>query len=616
MSHLRPSRLPQPGTIHSLLDSRAITSSLTDGYADTIARIVVGEVVCSHDYEMKSDGKEGKNASHFLGNVYEGSEETHAFVKVKTESYYDDSPWSCIDYMSLKSESSVEDEIAYKAKLKDDEARRAAGEKIPWETHRYFYDIRLPVHSNYREGFTAETWKVLECHAKEACYGDALEEATKIDHSVRKGKDIEIASLVEKDLMKIHKDFLRMLSYKFYEFSGINGVEVKPYKINYYQKGDHFVAHRDSPEKGLVGTIVFHLAGEYGSFTIGPDDDQQTWIKEDGPILMFYPETVHRVSPVESERWTMTFKVFRNYPDFLSDLLGADDAAHPVRADESGAAGAAGAAGAGAAGAVVAVAAAAEPERPITKPFESSKCVGLACLAKRIDFTQKFSILLNRGYSYIGVKTVNELLQCLKGVDLSIFMDLQPLLTSGQYTMSVVPVVVTNTKVLEESYSYNDSDSDSDGEDDGYGSRSRESFVRNNKSDANGYKGLPSDIDDDIVISNVPEEFLDLMNSNMMQGGEAAAGAADAKASAKDEDADTAAAAAAAGDEPIGLPIDPLFRRIKTKYGRNEIVYYLGCGYRFSSIQRRNLYIGNGNSGRTDEQIYFNLMLHYMPRKN
>jgi hypothetical protein len=503
--------------IKDVLDSRRATDLLTDavGYGgDEIDTFRVGRSV----YECSETPAESTYDFRFLGSAY-GSENDKSYRFIPVE--YDD---AFMEYVSLKSSKQLE--------------KDARNEK-----RRNTHDIHLHVGYNRdgdRDRLTEEARQTLLEYADPACFGDVLKEETRIDDKVRKGKDIELTPLIEKNVVKIGATFLEYLERKFYEFSGIRSVEAKPYKINYYAKGDHFTMHRDSPEDGLVGTIVFHLHGDYNCLTIGPD--RKEWTVRDGPILMFYPETDHCVNPVPNERWTMTFKVVR-------------------------------------------------------KDLEQMRLTpSLTRLGNRIDFTREFGILLQHGYSYIGVKTVHDLLRCLKGKDLKIYQDLHALLDAQTHTLNLVPVLVD----------------DEDGKDDcaNYDESERTSYIKPRRKK---FTGTRSDIADAISVHNVPSEFLQIINANLdahagetstaPSAGAASAGAASAAAS-------TTASAVATS---TAAEIDPRFRRVGRK--QTPTIYYLGSGYRFFKIDKRGIHIGNQSTGWIVDQIYFNFMLLYTPRK-
>jgi hypothetical protein len=522
-------------TAADVLDSFNAIKILSDPMADDTLSCIDSIQVGEDENSECGDTPEGENDYRFLGDVYaDQSDKTHQFFA------FDRDECEYTTYMDIKSKVGVAKEEEDKVLFQQDKEKRDAGENVPYRYLQNYFDISLYANWDcYYGGYerlSTDAKKTLLQYSDEACYGDVLNEETLVNHTVRKGRDIELAPLIKKRLIKIDNEFLKVLARKFYLFSHIKYVTVKPYKINYYAKGDHFTAHRDSPEEGLVGTIVFHLSGDYDCLTIGPDDDQIVWTKDNGEILMFYPETEHRVNPVPRERWTMTFKVISE-------------------------------------------------SRPGTI-FSPN----LQLLNKRINFSRNFGILLNNGYSYIGVKTVQDLLQTLKGIDLKIYQDLNSLIESGTHTLSVVPVLVDDKEVVDR-YGGSGYWDDSDYEEvDGFRSHYQKStFV---SECFPSFRGMRRDISDEITIYNVPEKFLQIVNANM---GEHAGAGAGGPVSESNE------------------LITPIFCEAETSWKKRPIVFYLGSGHKFFKINKQGVHIGNQSTGWVVDQIYFNFMLQYAP---
>jgi hypothetical protein len=219
--------------------------------------------------------------------------------------------------------------------------------------------------------------------------------------------------------------------------------------------------------------------------------------------------------------------------------------------------------------------------------------------ASRIDFKKRFGILLNNGYSYIGVKSVSDLLKTLKGIDLQIYSDLLPLIQSGTHTLRVIPVLVDNYTVLsgvfargifEHGYDYHggyDDDSDYDFSSfpgaGMYGMR-KSCYPTNREIE---YSGKTKDVDHLITIYNVPDEFITIINTNMRNHRQS-----DDLNESSDE--------------------SELFCK-SDNFNDLPIVYYLGSGYRFFKIDKRGVHTGNESNGWVLDQIYFNFMLEYVP---
>lgn len=136
--------------------------------------------------------------------------------------------------------------------------------------------------------------------ATEACHGDIEKQETVVDTKVRKGKDLSA------DNIKVNHEVIRSLKAMFSQKFRMSNIKVVPYKINYYEDGDFFTSHRDHPEKDLIGTILFHIAGDEKSFFI----NEEMWDATYQNVCMFFTDVPHEVKPVKNYRETMSFKVY------------------------------------------------------------------------------------------------------------------------------------------------------------------------------------------------------------------------------------------------------------------------------------------------------------------
>ena len=108
-------------------------------------------------------------------------------------------------------------------------------------------------------------------------------------------------------------------------------VLVKPYKINLYTNGGHFKRHQDSPDKGMLGTILISLHDKTYDNNGGVLKVERHGNKfpfgwspcEPGNYIMFYTDCPHEVTPVEGDwyRATLSFKVYveNNIDEFKLD---------------------------------------------------------------------------------------------------------------------------------------------------------------------------------------------------------------------------------------------------------------------------------------------------------
>jgi 2OG-Fe(II) oxygenase superfamily len=91
-------------------------------------------------------------------------------------------------------------------------------------------------------------------------------------------------------------------------------VDIKPYKLVIYGPGDHFTWHKDTPEKGLCGTLLVCLFDNCdGAFEMTPNMTGRTqkWDTKKN-CCAFYPDTPHRVTKIKTGyRVVLTFKVFQ-----------------------------------------------------------------------------------------------------------------------------------------------------------------------------------------------------------------------------------------------------------------------------------------------------------------
>lgn len=507
-------------TVQDVLSSeRAISLLSKDVDEHVITSIRVGDSV----YDETAPYSEGENDHFFIGDIYSEKERRpYAFIEMMHLLVDDnDAPATSRNIATFR----VDDGPPVTSTVHDDEGLQTLM-RPDWGYH-VFNEKLIPF---------------LMSEADDACFGDVLEEETRVDHEIRRGMDIALQPLLEERRMKMDVHFMKLLRRTFSKFSGHPNVRIKPYKINFYEDGDHFSSHSDSPEDGLIGTIVYHLDGQYGCFKINDD----VWTRMDGDMIMFFPETSHEVTPVSGQRWTMTFKVFA--PQMNADFKYI-------------------------------------PEKVKT----------------RINLEEdQFGVLLNNGYSYIGVKTVNDLLSTLKGVDRTIFNDLRPLIFDG-WTLSVVPVLVKDREVVDTIGGYYHSDrsfsddfyeSGDECDENGFVSIN-DSYQRRKIIDEGEkkFKGRTSDIGDSIEVYNVSEELLEMINANI-----------DNHSSQNDDTSGTSDM----------FSICQRFTRRQVSWRAPKIpVYYLGSGYHFFQIDERGIHIGNQSTGWVLDQIYFNFMLVY-----
>ncbi|TBU42391.1 hypothetical protein BD309DRAFT_991719 [Dichomitus squalens] len=135
-------------------------------------------------------------------------------------------------------------------------------------------------------------------------YGDVREQVTKVDHTVRRAREIPASDFeVEPALLE------RIAALWDEHFFPNSGVRVEPYKIHLYGPGDHFSVHRDTPQKDLVGTFLMGLGDT--SYDGGLNVDGTRYGADEGHWCAFYPDVPHSVKDVHGYRATLAFKLFR-----------------------------------------------------------------------------------------------------------------------------------------------------------------------------------------------------------------------------------------------------------------------------------------------------------------
>ena len=87
---------------------------------------------------------------------------------------------------------------------------------------------------------------------------------TRVDETVRKGFDI----CVDNENLKVSSYLIQKIKELFVRDMGVENIEIVPYKLNIYEKGDFFAEHRDTPEDRLIATVVLHITGDYSCMEV------------------------------------------------------------------------------------------------------------------------------------------------------------------------------------------------------------------------------------------------------------------------------------------------------------------------------------------------------------
>jgi hypothetical protein len=234
------------------------------------------------------------------------------------------------------------------------------------------------------------TTDILKHIRHDAKYGDIMKGNTLVDKKIRKGFDVHIdddkISVNDYLIDKLQRLWCNKFMYK------LSDIEIKPYKINIYEKGDFFESHRDSPTNGTIGTIILNIIGDPECFII---NDNIPW-KNVYNVCMFYTDVLHKVEPVTCYRETLTFQVFSKTNDNTINSLN-------------------------------------------TKRF-----------LQMVDTKNDFCVLLSNGYTYINSKKEINSPDTFKGVDRALISTLNEL----KLSYNVVPVIVVNRNYFDDFAKY------------------------------------------------------------------------------------------------------------------------------------------------------------------
>ncbi|OSX60346.1 hypothetical protein POSPLADRAFT_1171415 [Postia placenta MAD-698-R-SB12] len=168
------------------------------------------------------------------------------------------------------------------------------------------FNGQIRIHSsNDRNDGIEERLKQWYNHSVVSGFGDLRSQETKEDKDVRHAREIGARDFsVEPELLQ------RIAVCWDSHFHANKGVRVEPYKIHLYSEGGHFKAHRDTPEKDLVGTFLLGLGDTVRSPCFQLDD--QEFHSHPGQWVAFYPDVPHSVTRLPyGYRAVIAFKIFR-----------------------------------------------------------------------------------------------------------------------------------------------------------------------------------------------------------------------------------------------------------------------------------------------------------------
>lgn len=157
--------------------------------------------------------------------------------------------------------------------------------------------------------------------ASPAPFGDVAKLETRMDETVRNARDIS------NDYFEVSQDVIDYIATQWKTGLSPSNVIVKPYKINIYGEGGHFEAHKDTPDKDMVGTALVSLSKNgCGRLHINPPGEYKfedlynynntgnTWNQQPGSLIMFYTDCPHKVYSTDTSdiRATVAFKIYHN----------------------------------------------------------------------------------------------------------------------------------------------------------------------------------------------------------------------------------------------------------------------------------------------------------------
>ena len=163
-------------------------------------------------------------------------------------------------------------------------------------------------YTNSMEAYSCDMLKDLYRHAIPAKYGDQQKLETVYNPDVRSSREITDFTVSNNLINKIEQ------LWKTYFYLN---VIAKPYKINLYGPGDFFSEHKDTPDKGLIGTFLVGL-GEYGTDYRynGLVVDKIQWRSHINNWCAFFTDRPHKVYklPEEAYRASIAFKIYVKDP--------------------------------------------------------------------------------------------------------------------------------------------------------------------------------------------------------------------------------------------------------------------------------------------------------------
>lgn len=142
---------------------------------------------------------------------------------------------------------------------------------------------------------------------------------TRLDEKVRKAREFD------SEQFSIEPSLVTQVEQAWAKNFIPSKVRAEPYKIQMYDSGGHFKAHRDTPEPNLVGTFLLGLGdaaypspirSTYKCLVVAGERMPMATV---GTWIAFYPDVPHEVTDVEGMRAVLAFKIFSVNPESQLD---------------------------------------------------------------------------------------------------------------------------------------------------------------------------------------------------------------------------------------------------------------------------------------------------------
>ncbi|KAH9943959.1 hypothetical protein B0H21DRAFT_747247 [Amylocystis lapponica] len=147
-------------------------------------------------------------------------------------------------------------------------------------------------------------------HGAVSGFGNVRTQETTVDARVRDAREIPAAEF------SVSPGLVEEVARHWAAHFTPAAVRVEPYKVHVYGPGGMFRPHKDTPEKGLVGTFLVGLGDSTRACCLRVGRFHQETAATPGSWTAFYPDTPHSVEKLErGHRAVVAFKIFRSADD-------------------------------------------------------------------------------------------------------------------------------------------------------------------------------------------------------------------------------------------------------------------------------------------------------------